>query len=344
LSGVVLAGAIAGVMALAGLPTLIHRARHGANPAVAVRGAPEAELHGATTASMLLPVGGHRIPQLRQLRERYNRTTPVPAEGSASALGLCASAGFVVLLGVLVHPRRDRPREELWRPLGVLNLMSLGLATIGGFGSLFALLVTPQIRAYKRINVIIGFLALFALVLLLERLGRRFPRWGRAVLPLVLVVGLLDQVTADAVRPRPDVQAEYAGDAAFVSQIEDLVPAGAMIFQLPYLSFPEAAPVARMIDYEPLRLYLHSHRLRWSYPTMRGRPGDLWVREVSGRPPAAMIDGLSTAGFAGLVVDRFGYDDGGRAIEAALGDQLGRPLAISPDERLAFFALHRSRR
>jgi hypothetical protein len=341
LSGVALAGIIAAVMALAGAPALLYRARHGANPQVAVRGAAEAELHGATIASMLLPAGGHRIRQLGQLRERHDRTSPVPAEGSASALGLGASVGLLVLLGVLVHPRRDRPREDLWRPLAVLNLASLALATVGGLGSLFALLVTPQIRAYKRINVIIAFLALFALVLLLERLYLRSPRVGRAVLPLVLLVGLLDQVTAQAIRPDRDTQVEYAGDAAFVRQIEAAVPAGAMIFQLPYLDFPEAVPVARMIDYDPLRLYLHSGRLRWSYPTMRGRPGDLWVRDLSGRPPAAMIAALTQTGFAGIVVDRFGYDDGGRAIEASLGSQLGPPRMISPNDRLSFFALGR---
>ena len=339
LAGVALAGTIAGVMGLAGLPTVLYRARQGQNPEVAVRGSAEAEIHGATMASMLLPVGGHRIPQFRAIREHYNRTSPLPAEGSASALGLSASVGFVVLLGVVVYRRRDRPSDVLWRSLGFLNLSSVALATVGGFGSLFAILITPQIRAYKRINVIVGFLALFALALLLERLSRRHPRAGRVVLPFVLVVGLFDQVTADAIRPDHGTKVEYDSDASFVHRIEAMVPAGAMIFQLPYLSFPEAQPVGQMIDYEPLRLYLHSQRLRWSYPTMRGRAGDLWLREVSNRPPTALIDTLSDGGFAGIVVDRFGYDDKGHGIESALGAQLGPPRATSPNDRFVFFDL-----
>jgi phosphoglycerol transferase len=344
LGGLALAGTIAIVMGLAGLPTILHRFHHGRNPEVAIRGAAEAELHGATITSMLLPVGGHRVPQLRKLRQHYNETSPVPAEGSASALGVFASVGFVLLLWTVVYRRRDRPTDQLWRSLGFLNLASVAPATVGGFGALFAILVTPQIRAYKRINVIVGFFALFAVALLLERLYRRYPRLGRLALPLVLAVGLFDQVSAEAVRPDHDTRVEYAGDASFVRGIEAMVPPGAMIFQLPYLSFPEAPPVAQMIDYEPLRLYLHSHHLRWCYPTMRGRPGDLWLRDVSSRPAAALIAAVSDAGFSGIVVDRFGYDDKGRAIESVLGSQLGAPRAVSPNDRFVFFDMRGQRR
>jgi phosphoglycerol transferase len=339
-AGLALAGAMAGVMGIAGLPTIVYRVRHGRNAEVAIRGPAEAELHGATLTSMVLPVGGHRIAPLRRIRERYNQTSPVPAEGSASALGLVASVGLVVLLGAVLYRRRNRTPEPLWRSLSVLNLLSLALATVGGLGALFAILVSPQIRAYKRINVVVGFFALFAVALLLERLCRRHPRVGLVAIPLVLFVGLVDQVTAEATRPKHETQVEYAGDASFVRRIEGMVPTGAMIFQLPYLSFPETPPVAQMIDYEPLRLYLHSHHVRWSYPTMRGRPGDLWLREVSSRPPAALVEAVSAAGFAGIVIDRFGYDDKGQAIESALAAQLGSPRATSPNNRFVFFDAH----
>src|SRR6202011_3378560 len=99
-------------------------------------------------------------------------------------------------------------------------------------------------------------------------------------------------------------------------RIEAVVPPGAMLFELPYQGFPEAGPVQAMADYEPLRPYLHSHALRWSYPAMRGRADARWIREISGHAPARLLDEISEVGFQGIVIARPGYADSGAAIES----------------------------
>jgi hypothetical protein len=327
-----------------GLPTLRYRMQHGPNPQVAVRAAAESELYGLKIAQLLLPVPGHRLRVFRQLSDRYNTAAPLVGENASTSLGVMGSVGFLGLLAVLVLGfDRKRPRDDLWRPLAVLNLAAVLLGTLGGFGSLFALLVTPQIRNYARINVLIGFLALFALVLLLERLAQRHARLGAAALPVVLILGLLDQATPWAVRRYRDVKAEYASDGALVRRIESSVPPGAMIFQLPYLTFPEAGQrPGKLFDYDPLRPYLHSSSLRWSYPTMRGRAGEPWVSAVSQLPSDELLREVSDFGFAGVLVDRIGYPDEGKEIEAALGKRLGAGPMVSNNGRLAFFDLGRS--
>jgi hypothetical protein len=343
LAGLALAGIIVTGLGASGLPTLQYRAKHGPNSEVAVRESSEAELYGLKIAQLLLPVDGHRLPALRKLKEHYNKSAPLVGENSATSLGVVGGVGFVALLVMLLlGHRRERVRDDLWRTLAVLNLSALLLATMGGFGSLVALLVTPQIRTYARMNVMIGFLALFAVVLLLERLTRR-RRWVTVVvLPLVLVLGLLDQATPLAVRPYAAVAAEYASDAGLVRRIEAAVPKGGMIFQLPYLSFPEeAVRPPEVVDYDPLRFYLHSSSLRWSYPTMRGRAPDAWVKEVSQLAPADQLKLLSDAGFDGILIDRFGYPDRGQALEGALAKLLDAPAAVSGDLRQSFFSLTR---
>jgi phosphoglycerol transferase len=209
---------------------------------------------------------------------------------------------------------------------------------MGGFGSMFAWLVSPQIRTYCRINVVIGFLALFAFALLVERLHRRWPSLAPAT-SLLLVLGLLDQVTPAAVRPYAAVKAEFAADADFVQRIEAMVPPGSMIFELPYQSFPEAGPVRGMGDYDFLRLYLHSHTLRWSYPAMRGRADAKWLRDVAGHAPARLVEELSDVGFQGIAIDRRGYADRGSDIESALARLLGVKAEVSRDGRVAFFPM-----
>ena len=64
-----------------------------------------------------------------------------------------------------------------------------------------------------------------------------------------------------------------------------------MVFQLPYVPFPENPPVQQMSDYDHLRGALHSRTLKWSYPTMRGRWGDTWQRAIAQK----RVDAAKTA-------------------------------------------------
>ena len=41
-------------------------------------------------------------------------------------------------------------------------------------------------------------------------------------------------------------------------------------------SFPEVPPLHREPLYSPMRMFVHSRDLRWSYGGMKGRPGDYW--------------------------------------------------------------------
>jgi len=119
------------------------------------------------------------------------------------------------------------------------------------------------------------------------------------------------------------------------------VPPGAMIFELPYQPFPEGKtpPGNAPVPYVPLRPYLHSRSLRWSFPTMRGRPADAWVARVSALPPADLVRAVSDAGFEGILVNRHGYLDEGAKIEAALAETLGADVARKNSFSLTFFSL-----
>jgi phosphoglycerol transferase len=341
IAGLSLAGVIFVGLALNAVPTLIYQRSHGPNHAVAERKAWEAEVYGMKIAQLLLPTEGHRVPALLQLNERYNESAPLGGENSGTSLGLVGDVGFLALLARVLLGRAERSAGEPMRPLGVLNLVAVLFGTIGGFGSLFALLVSPQIRTYCRLNVFIGFFSLFAVVLLLDQLVRRRPRVGNWVPPVVLAIGLLDQVSPRAVRPYAANKRVYESDAQLVHGIEATLMPGAAVFELPYMDFPEPPPRVRMGGYEPLRPYLHSQALRWSYPAMRGRPGDTWARDLSEREPRRMVDSLIEAGFGGILIDRDGYGDRACVLEAAFRAALGSDPLVSQDNRLAFFSLSR---
>ena len=342
IAGIALAATITGAIAAVGWPSIAYHRAQGPNAEVGHRSPEEAELYGMKIAQLLLPTDGHRIGALRQLKERYSKSAPFSdGENSMTSLGFVGGIGFLVLLGALfVGWRNSSAGGDWFLRVAKLNLATLLLATVGGAGSLFAYLAYSQIRSYSRASVFIAFFSLFAIIALLDRLKRRFPRAGTGVVALVLLIGLFDQATPQAVRAYADIEREFDADRDFFHAVESRVPRGTMIFQLPYVQFPEGPAVHKLDTNDPWRGYLHSSALRWSLPTMYGRSGDQFVRRVAAQPPDEMLATLAATGFTGILVSGDGYADGGAAMEAQLRVALGgtRPL-VGANGRLAFFDL-----
>jgi phosphoglycerol transferase len=310
----------------------------------------EADVYGLRIAQLVLPVRWHRIEWLSDVKVDYNMR-PLINENDDASLGLVGALGFLGLLFWLFIRKPEIGRlnakgaSGLYNHLSLLTGAALLLGVIGGFGTLVAFFGLPQVRAYNRISIFIAFFALFAVALWLDGFSRRFAQSkGRslvfhAALALVLILAALDQISP---RFRPDYQRltdEYMSDEVFVKKIEAALPPGAMIFQLPVMSFPENPKVHRMSDYDLARGFLHSRQLRWSYGTIKGREGDVWLRGVAAKPAQEMAETLAWAGFSGIYLDRFGYQDNEAKIESELSNVLSAAPLISPNERLVFFDL-----
>jgi len=320
-------------------PTFLNSYRHG-NVGVAERNLAGPEIYGLKISQLVLPVTGHRIDYLRAKKDFYNKFTNM-TENDAASLGLIGTIGFLALIVVLFYRRRD---NALLAELSVLNLFAVMLGTIGGFGSLFALLVSPSIRSYNRISVFIAFFALFAVAVGADYAYRRLKtKRARIVFCVVAGVvalgGILDQTTNGFVPQYAWIKAEFRSDEEFVHNIEASLPPGAMIFQLPYVTFPENPPVNKMVDYDHFRGYVHSRTLRWSYGAMKNRDGDLWQRLVATMPLEEFVQTLCFADFSGIYIDRNGYEDTGTAMLAELSNLLHAQPLISANGRLAFFSL-----
>ncbi len=140
---------------------------------------------------------------------------------------------------------------------------------------------------------------------------------------------------------KPDIAASHAVFASndhFVHRIETELPAGAAVLELPYQAFPETAGPNRMLSYDPLAAYLHSSKLRWSYPAMRGRPSAAWIEQLSSLPIPALLPQAVLGGYRGIWVDRFGYANSGD-IEKQIAGATGASPTVSEDGRYSFFSL-----
>ncbi len=331
------------------LPSLVYSYRYGENH-VHERSPGESEFYGLKIVQLLLPVSGHRLASWARFKDAYNRHAPLVNENDSASLGAIGGLGFLVLIGWPLYAKRESWNAELFSSLSTLNIAAVLLATVGGFGSMFALLISPQFRSINRVSVYIAFLSIFAVVLLLEKLAQ--TKWvqsksGRrlfcGLLGLILVIGLLDQTTRGFVPRYGQVKAVYQSDAAFINHVEASVPANAMVFQLPYMPFPESPVVGDVVSYDHFRAYLHSETLRWSFGAMRNRDGDVWQRHVTVKPLHALVEAVAAAGFSGIYLDRYGYADRGAELEAQLAKLLETAPVVSPDQRLTFFNFNQYR-
>jgi phosphoglycerol transferase len=342
LCALVVASAAAGLA-----PSLRYWHEHGRNPAVAHRVAAEAERQGLKIAPLLLPVPRHPIPGWGELRERYDKRTPLRGESHTATLGLAIGMGFLILVGwALARVGGLRAEPSLLDSLAALQLAGLLLATTSGFGALVARFGFRAIRAYNRISVWLAFFALAALIAAAQPLRRRLLRTrggavaGALALALGLALALADLVSPASLPDRAAVRRKVAMDRAFVQRAEALLPAGAIVFQLPHVDHPEVTPTQRMQSYDALRPYLHARRLRFGHGAMKGRPAGDAIAALAATPAESLPRVLAAAGYAAILVDRGGYDLAGEAaLRRALRMQLGPPALTSENGRFLLYPL-----
>lgn len=317
ISGVTLA-----VLAAGSMNSLLFWLEEGRNPDVASRSARQTEVFALKPLELVLPTDGHRIPLLADVGDFYSGFL-VPSE-AGSYIGVFGSLGLAVLAAVVAVRLLGRPSgllaERRSAVMAFFTMLGIAVASVGGFATLIALLVTPQFRAWERMVLVIAFFAMAMTALVLDRLMRRRklgPIGDALVLALVLGGGLADQTWNGQIPAYGLDLAAFREDAVFVRSIEERFGPTAAVLQLPMIPYPEMGTVAGMADYQHFRGYLHSDSLRWSYGAMKGRdPG--WLLAAANRSPDETLV-LAALGLLDVLwLDRLGYSDRGATVDEAI--------------------------
>jgi phosphoglycerol transferase len=323
-------------------PNLYHRATAGPNPQADIRLSGESEVYALRLTYLLMPVVGDRVPGLAGITREYDRTV-WPSESRYAGVGLLTAAGILILLGVALAGCAG---IHVARPLGVLAAFTVAgilLGTLGGFGAIFAFLVTPMIRSWGRLSICLDFFSLCALAILVDRFvaahaSRSTGKWAIAALAVLLLAAIYEQIPGLGI-DEPAIAAHWNSDRNFVGQIESTVGRDAAIFQLPGVAFPEATPYGRMADYDLFRGYFHSDTLKWNYGAMRGRDNANRLAAVALHPLPQMISELRDMNFRGIYVDTFCDRPQLPDLVAQLQVVCGHSPIVSDDGRLLFFPL-----
>ncbi len=332
-------------------PILLYQYQNGPNPIAVTRSPSESERFGLKITQLLLPINGHRIPFLSNITRKYSSTAPLINENGMSALGGFGALGFVLLIFWVFYrlggPADKKDLAEI-RPtldcLSTLNLSAVLLATIGGLGTLVAYLFSfSYIRGYNRISIFIAFFAILAVLVVLEYVRRNWCLTRKrqllfsAVLCVLLIGAILDQTSPRYAPDYGTTKQQFLQDQRFIDKIETEVPNSSLIFQLPYMAYPEGGRINTMLGYSPAIAYLHSDMLRWSYGSMKGRAEADWEKAISSQNLSTMTKSLAFAGFNGIYVDSYGYADKGNKTISSLSSILQTTPIVSDDKRLYFF-------
>jgi phosphoglycerol transferase len=308
--------------------------------AIPVKHVAEADQYGLKIRYLVSPVFDHSLPPFENWNAREQAELAFDeGEPRISRLGLVATCGFVILLAGLFISRTDRAVSDASLLINAsrLTLAGLLLATVGGFGSLFNLFVSAEIRAYSRLCPFIAFFSLVAVGLVAQRWHgstTRRPVLASIGLCLLLAFGLYDQSRAAAPLNffQGQIRSEWKELSAFVEPLESRLPADAMVFQLPVLTFLNEVGREQMLPFDHIKPYIVSNHLHWSYPALDDSVV-VWQQHVGRLPPNQMVTALAEQHFAAIVIDRRGYSDNGVEILDQFGVARGADAILNETDR-----------
>ncbi|MGB8354616.1 MAG: hypothetical protein WCD79_12055 [Chthoniobacteraceae bacterium] len=302
---------------------------HGPNPGALLRPYKWMEIYALKTVDLIIPPPDHRFPPfaswgLKHMGEVILSPGELPPSGYIGLVGL-AALGWLVIVSI----RRLLRREPLsYEALQIIWIMLY--SDVGGINCFVGTLGFQLFRSTTRYSI---FILCIVLMVAVRRLSvMKFSKtpvvYGVAI-PIVLFA-LWDQlppkVTAQDLQ---EISTQVDSDRNFTERMEQALPQGAMIFQLPIMDYPES-PAPGVGSFDHFRPYLYSHHLRFAFGSDKGRPRDNWQQEFNGMSLNEIVSRLESYGFSAVYVNRSGFPDKGEQLEKAF-KQIGRGEIIQSD-------------
>jgi len=348
-SALAVIGAAAVAFALMNVDTWTYRLVNGPNPGALSREYKWMEIYGLKLVDLVIPPVTHHSNTFAVFATAHRIGNPAqgippasPLQDEGSYLGIVGllALGWLVWTAVsdAVKGKADHIPLAAWQVLWIVICFTTGglNAILGAFG--FTLFRTGQ----RYSLVILAIVLLYAAQRLTAWQKTRHGHGGTSLGMLAAaaaVCGLIlwDQVPrAPAQEQTATIARQVAADREFTEKMEASLPAGAMVFQMPVMEFPES-PLPGVPSYDHFRPYLYSKHLRYSFGSMKGRERERWQPAVQGKffegatldreagairvNPAnarAAVDELKRLGFSAIYVNRNGFPDRGKGIEEAL--------------------------
>lgn len=314
IGGLVLITVFAGM-----LPQKIYAFVKGPNLEAGRRAFFEQEIYGLKIINLLLPVTYSRIEPMRKLTGSYMSQAPLVNENHMASLGFVGAVGFIVLCFALIisFVNKKKCDNSEWKLIDYLSLITVSfvlIGAVGGFGEIFNWLVTPQIRCYNRSSIVLTGTSLIMVAVLVNKVRSKNIKLSIGLCILILCIGMFDQVKISPNNWQNGLRSTQEMYDRYFSAVEESLDDNAMVYQLPYMRYPENGPINNMPEYKPFVGYVFTDNLRWSYGAVRGRDArsrELYIDEGMSYD---FLSGIKGAGFDAVYIDLDGYEDDGEQI------------------------------
>ncbi|MDR1908148.1 MAG: hypothetical protein LBQ43_04805 [Holosporales bacterium] len=236
----------------------------------------EADYYGLRIRDLLTPVDINPRSMLRRVSRKVSAADyPLSTENMAAKLGTLFSLGFLLLFINLFSMGRigfgQKQEPPYITSFALLVTACVLWSTIGGFGSIFNLLISPSVRALNRISLYIAFYCAATMAVIFSHLESKFTKakrskciWSFCMVSL-LVYGLYDQRVW---KKLPD----YSKDDSLtytreiLDKVQETLPNGTNFLYMPFCSITSLLPsaVEAGLYFGELLPYLLSDGYNWS--------------------------------------------------------------------------------
>lgn len=295
------------------IPNIVFSLTHGSNDLAFFRAYRWVEMFALKPLDLFMPPPWHPMESLARIGDQYRAGVLVPSElPPSNYLGVIGISALGLLIYDTIkklssHPPQ-RPPVEI---LGVFYIVAFSI--IGGLNGILGVMGFYTLRSSNRFSI---FILAIVLLFAVKRLSgvNFFKRNGLWIAPVLALIGLYDQLPAKAfLNDSPAIQKEVRADAVFVQKLESSLPAGAIVFQVPFCPFPEAN-YANIPDYEHFRPFLYSKNLRYSFGHVKGRGFEEWQIALLQKPLNDVIWELDKKGFQAIIVYRPAFGENAEKI------------------------------
>ncbi len=255
------------------------------------------EIYSGKLAQYILPITGHRIKFLADLREIYNSNFLINENGYAT-FGFFMALGFMA--GCIVCVLNICRVNERVLELGRLEIFLFVCSTVGGISSLLGM-INYNIRSYNRLSF---FIAPIGMIIILTLLQDFFDIKCKAcnhitkkviilfASAVILLVGVFDQTNNDMAYTKAEMaeaQTDYYAKKNFISDIEKV-------------EYKTDTPMI-LVYPQALDLYQYSTDILWGNIGYGDTWENAWLEWIKGLRADSIVDYARIIGYDGILLN-----------------------------------------
>ena len=265
------------------------------------------EVYGMKMPEFFLPPSGHRLEFFSNFAmSNYYHRTFVRGESWSSYMGIVGAIGFLTLIyNSILSIRKGWNNLEI-RSLLAINWIFL-YSLIGGINLLLGVLNFQIFRAPNRFSIYIYCIILIYLCIKTSKIRNFLLR--SSVILLIFIIGLLDNLPRINLMFQEPIKKIVNSDVEMGKVLMKSLKKNQMVYQFPFMEFPEVGPINKMGDYEHLRAFINTKDIHYTYGNNKGRGIEEWQSKIALDNEGKFIDQIESYGFSAIYLNKKAYEN-----------------------------------